>query len=214
MPPFRDCPGLRAVEERVSRESPWFDRFGIHVLVSQNGRGELTIGDSHQYGRAIEPFDLAEIEGFILEYLRQFLDVPGLRIVSRWHGTYAKHLVNPYVILEPCPGVVVVTGVGGVGMTLSFGLAEKVVADVLGPASNAEFPTASLLSSVHRSHHAPHTVAKNRDPFPISKKTRPDRPLAESSPSWRPLNIKNLDNKVLGREPSRRCLDAGDRSST
>ena len=132
MPPSATVPAC-AVEERVSRESPWFDRYGIHVLVSQNGRGELTIGDSHQYGREIEPFDLAEIEGFILDYLRQFLDVPGLRIVSRWHGMYAKHPADPYVILEPCPGVIVVTGVGGAGMTLSFGLAEKVVADVLGP---------------------------------------------------------------------------------
>src|SRR5262249_44942848 len=59
---FRDCPGLGALKERVARESPWFDRYRIDVMVSQNGLGELTIGDSHEYGREIGPFDKAEIE--------------------------------------------------------------------------------------------------------------------------------------------------------
>lgn len=124
---FRDCPGLAAVSERVARESPWFDRFGIHVMVAQNGRGELTIGDSHEYGPEVDPFDKAEIESRILDYLGRFLDVPGLKIVSRWHGTYAKHPSEPYVILDPCAGVRIVTGLGGAGMTLSFGVADAVV---------------------------------------------------------------------------------------
>jgi glycine/D-amino acid oxidase-like deaminating enzyme len=132
-PAFRDCPSLGRLKERVARESPWFDRYGIHVLVSQNGLGELTIGDSHEYGGAIDPFDKAEIEGWILDYLGTFLDAPAIRIASRWHGTYAKHPDHPYVILSPCPDVLVITGVGGAGMTLSFGLAEKVVGQVLGP---------------------------------------------------------------------------------
>jgi FAD dependent oxidoreductase TIGR03364 len=131
---FRDCTGLEALENRVARESPWFDRYGIHVLVSQNGHGELTIGDSHEYGPEIDPFDKAEIEEWILDYLWGFLDVPDLRIASRWHGTYAKHPEHPFVILRPVPGVRVITGVGGAGMTLSFGLAEMVVEQVLGSA--------------------------------------------------------------------------------
>jgi FAD dependent oxidoreductase TIGR03364 len=130
---FRNCPSLGALKERVARESPWFDRYGIHVMVSQNGLGELTIGDSHEFGREIGPFDKAEIEDRILEYLRQFLDVPGLQIASRWHGTYAKHPQQPYLALSPSPGVMIVTGVGGAGMTLSFGLAAKVVEQALGP---------------------------------------------------------------------------------
>ncbi len=129
---FRDCPGLGALEERVARETPWYDHYGIHVLVSQNGRGELSIGDSHEYQRQIDPFDKAEIEAWILDYLRRFLVVPDLRIVSRWHGTYVKHPEQPYVLLSPLPGVLVVTGVGGAGMTLSFGLAEKAINQVLG----------------------------------------------------------------------------------
>ena len=74
---FRNCPSLPALKHRVARESPWLDRFGIHVLVSQNGRGELTIGDSHEYGDEIEPFDKTEIDEWILGYLKTFLDAPG-----------------------------------------------------------------------------------------------------------------------------------------
>ena len=129
---FRNCPTLSEVEARIARESPWLDQYGIHVLVSQNGRGELTIGDSHEFGDHIEPFDKADIEEWILEYLKTFLQVPGLRVASRWHGTYAKHPEKPFLILKPSPDVTVITGVGGAGMTLSFGLAEKVVSGVLG----------------------------------------------------------------------------------
>ena len=74
-------------------------------MVSQNGRGELIIGDSHEYGAEIGPFDKAEIDAAILDYLETFLDAPPIRIDARWHGTYAKHPDRPYVILSPCPEV-------------------------------------------------------------------------------------------------------------
>jgi D-hydroxyproline dehydrogenase subunit beta len=129
---FQNCPTLPALRRRVALETPWLDRLGIHVLVSQNGRGELTIGDSHEYGDLIEPFDKTEIDEWVLGYLNTFLDAPGLRIASRWHGTYTKHLSEPYVVIHPAPAVTAVTGVGGAGMTLSFGLAEQVVSGELG----------------------------------------------------------------------------------
>jgi D-hydroxyproline dehydrogenase subunit beta len=129
---FRNCPTLPSLKKRIADETPWLDRFGIHVLVSQNGRGELVIGDSHEYGDAIEPFDKAEIDDWVLGYLKTFLNAPGLRIASRWHGTYAKHPTKPYLIEHPAPGATLIAGLGGAGMTLSFGLAEQVVARELG----------------------------------------------------------------------------------
>ncbi len=129
---FRDCPTLGELRRRIARDSPWVDQYGIHVMVSQNGRGELTIGDSHEYGDRIEPFDKVEIDEWILDYLKSFLEISGLKIASRWHGTYAKHPEGPFLILKPSSEVTVVTGVGGAGMTLSFGLAEKVVDMELG----------------------------------------------------------------------------------
>jgi D-hydroxyproline dehydrogenase subunit beta len=92
----------------------------------------LIIGDSHEYGDAIDPFDNAEIDDWILAYLKTFLDAHKLRIAARWHGTYVKHPSEPYVIVNPAVRVTAITGVGGAGMTLSFGLAEQVVARELG----------------------------------------------------------------------------------
>ena len=45
---------------------------GVHVMVSQNGRSELTIGDSHEYGEVHDPFDKQEINQLILDYLKSF----------------------------------------------------------------------------------------------------------------------------------------------
>ncbi len=124
---FEGCPTLTSLKARIARESPWFDRHGIHVLVSQNSTGELTLGDSHEHDDALNPFDKTEIDDLVLEYLRTFLSAPELRIASRWNGVYAKHQDQYAVVLHPSPRVTVVTGVGGAGMTLSFGLAEQVV---------------------------------------------------------------------------------------
>jgi glycine/D-amino acid oxidase-like deaminating enzyme len=129
---FAACPSLPALQERFARDMPLYDRYGIHVMVAQNGKGEIILGDSHEYGEAIEPFDSQQIEELILCYLSTFLEVPGLEIAGRWHGTYVKHPTEPYFVARPAPGVTAITGAGGAGMTLSFGLAEQVVGETLG----------------------------------------------------------------------------------
>ncbi len=124
---FEQCPTLPELRARVARENPEFDQYGIHVMASQNGAGELVLGDSHQYDEAIEPFDKPEIDRLILDYLDTFLAAPDLQIAARWHGIYAKHPSDAYFIVRPAPGVTVSTGVGGAGMTMSFGVAEEAV---------------------------------------------------------------------------------------
>ena len=129
---FARCPSLPRLVERIARELPEYDRWGIHVMAAQNGRGEVVIGDSHEYGEEVGPFDRVRIDELILEYLRTFLDVRSTEIAERWHGVYVKHPREPWVILDPAPGATVVAGLGGAGMTFSFGLAERVVERGLG----------------------------------------------------------------------------------
>jgi glycine/D-amino acid oxidase-like deaminating enzyme len=127
---FQVCRTLAALKERIAAETPEYDRWGIHVLVSQTAGGELTIGDSHEYGAAVDPFDRAEIDELILHYARGFLQAPTLEITQRWHGVYAKHPEEPFLRVSPSPNVRVVTATGGSGMTLSFGLGEETVKEM------------------------------------------------------------------------------------
>jgi FAD dependent oxidoreductase TIGR03364 len=129
-PAFAACPSLSTVITRFFAEMPEYDRYGIHVLVSQNGQGELILGDSHEYADEIDPFNKQEIDDLILRYLATFLQPPEWRIAARWQGVYCKHPREPWFIAHPAENVTVVTGLGGAGMTLSFGLAERVVLGV------------------------------------------------------------------------------------
>jgi FAD dependent oxidoreductase TIGR03364 len=129
---FADCPTLPALVRRLDDELPEYVKYGIHVMVSQNGCGELVIGDSHEYGDAAGPFDKPHVDELILAYLRRFVAIPDLTIAARWHGVYVKPPAAPYVLARPTPEILAVTGVGGAGMTLSFGLAEKLISDWLG----------------------------------------------------------------------------------
>lgn len=128
-PTFSICRTLRALQQRIADETPEYDRWGIHGLVSQTADGALTLGDSHEYGLHVDIFNREDVDDLILRYIRGFLLAPALRIAQRWNGVYAKHPDHSYLVLRPAPGVRVVTSPGGAGMTLSFGIAEETLAE-------------------------------------------------------------------------------------
>jgi D-hydroxyproline dehydrogenase subunit beta len=133
-PTFQICSSLPALKDRIARESPELEKFGIHVMVSQNARGELILGDSHQYGLAVNIFDDPAIDRLILDYAKTYLRVPALEIAETWHGVYAKHPQHPLLSISPAPGIRVVTVTSGIGMTMSFGLAEQTFRETSAPA--------------------------------------------------------------------------------
>ena len=129
-PAFSVCTTLPALRRRIALETPEYDRWYIHGLVSQTVNGELTLGDSHEYGRCVDVFNKEELDDLIMGYISGFLRAPDIRIAQRWHGVYARHPEKRYLRIRPAEGVWIVTAAGGSGMTLSFGLAEQTIIEM------------------------------------------------------------------------------------
>ena len=110
-------------------------RARAQLLLVQRADGGLTIGDTHEYG---EPFAF-DVDEDAYDHLRAraetLLGTPIPRIQRRWAGVYSE-VVSDDVNSEAgegalyhrsaiAPGVVVVTGPGGRGMTCAPAIAEE-----------------------------------------------------------------------------------------
>jgi FAD dependent oxidoreductase TIGR03364 len=96
----------------------------LQLLLVQRADGGLTIGDTHAYE---EPFDFALSEEPSLELLRRaetLLGAPLPAVARRWEGVYAQCTDGALCARrEVRPGVWMVTGAGGRGMTCSPAIA-------------------------------------------------------------------------------------------
>jgi len=128
-PGFKTAASLLELRQRYEEEYAEYLQWGIHVMASQNGNGELTIGDSHEYGLVHDPFDKQFINKMITAYLQTFAAFKDWTLLQSWHGIYPK-MTNgeTELIIEIAPGVTLINGLGGNGMTLSFGLCEEYIA--------------------------------------------------------------------------------------
>lgn len=122
-----------AVPERdqLPPQEPAAARHALQLLVSQRRSGELTVGDTHEYG---EPFDFAVDErpyAILLERLERLVGRALPPVRRRWAGVYSQHtdggLCHRAEVLDD---VWLVTGPGGRGMTLAPALAEDTWDDV------------------------------------------------------------------------------------
>jgi FAD dependent oxidoreductase TIGR03364 len=125
---FKAASSLQELLKYFKDEYAEYLQWGIHVMVSQNQAGELTVGDSHEYGSTHDPFDRQFINQLILDYLKKFARFKDETIIETWNGIYPK-LTNGEsdIVIQPEQGVTIINGLGGAGMTLSFGFCEQLI---------------------------------------------------------------------------------------
>lgn len=127
---FEQCPSLPALQQKFASEMPEYVKNGIHVMVSQNAQYEFTLGDTHEYGLHHEPFDTKYLNDLVLNYLKTFVKIKDLKIAQTWNGTYAILPDKSEFVSSPTEYTTIVNGLSGAGMTLSFGLADKLIVRV------------------------------------------------------------------------------------
>jgi FAD dependent oxidoreductase TIGR03364 len=121
--PAYDLPG----RHQLPPQSPVAERTRAQLLLVQRADGGLTIGDTHEYD---EPFAF-DVDSDAYDHLRgraqALLGAPIPRIQRRWAGIYSEVGIGSalYHRSEPEPGVVLVTGPGGRGMTCAPAIAEE-----------------------------------------------------------------------------------------
>jgi glycine/D-amino acid oxidase-like deaminating enzyme len=110
----------------LPRPDPETAAWSMQLLLVQRADGSLTIGDTHVYD---EPFDFALDQSpsdHLVERAESILGWPLPPVTRRWAGTYSLTTDGSiYWSDSPDPGVVVVTGAAGRGMTLSPAIAER-----------------------------------------------------------------------------------------
>ncbi len=124
---LRYYPGFAVpARERMQPPAEVVDRWAMQLLCSQRANGELTLGDTHEYE---EPFEVGVVdapERHLLEQLGRILGTAPPPVLRRWAGVYSQS-TDPDRIWHAerlAPGLAVVTGPGGRGMTLAPAIAE------------------------------------------------------------------------------------------
>ncbi|WP_106397604.1 TIGR03364 family FAD-dependent oxidoreductase [Actinocorallia populi] len=128
---FAACPALADVRSRMERDHPRAVACGLNLMFTQLPGGDLTIGDTHAYAPAVEPYRAEELDELVLAETARLLGVPELHVRERWRGVYAS-APDPFLVAAPARDVRLVAVTSGVGMTTALGLAPEVLDDLLG----------------------------------------------------------------------------------
>lgn len=126
-PAFTETVAAGALRRHLAALEPAMLDIDANLMFTQRPDGTLIVGDSHAYGVSMPPFLGEPTSDLLLGRVAAVLGVESLRVLERWQGVYASSRQHPYLVHEPMPGVTVVAVTSGVGMTISFGLARKVM---------------------------------------------------------------------------------------
>ncbi|EKU48677.1 TIGR03364 family FAD-dependent oxidoreductase [Brevibacterium casei] len=123
---FASMPAAEAVRDEVARSAPELIAVGANVMFGPRPDGTIIIGDSHEYGRSVDPFIPESTTDVLLTEAACVLDQPtGFAIRQRWQGVYASSPTRPLLVETVDERTTVATVATGIGMTIAFGLAER-----------------------------------------------------------------------------------------
>lgn len=121
---FTQLPSANALRAQVAAARPDLLEIGANVMFTQRPDGTLLLGDSHSYDLSQDPFLDESTTLTLLQAAAKVLDVDSFAPSERWQGIYASSEVSPLLVRDITEAITLVLVTSGIGMTISFGLAE------------------------------------------------------------------------------------------
>lgn len=121
---FTHMPSASALRAEVAAAHSDLLGIGANVMFTQRPDGTLLLGDSHSYDLTQDPFLDESTSGILLRAAAKVLDVESFATTERWQGIYASSEVSPVLVRDIGEAITLVSVTSGIGMTISFGLAE------------------------------------------------------------------------------------------
>lgn len=135
---FTAMPSVDALREELRRREPALVDCIANLMVTRIPEG-LLVGDSHAYALSPEPFIDEKVATLLLDRATAILGIGEPVVIQRWLGSYADSPETNLVLERPDPKTSVAVVTSGIGMTLSFGIAELILS------GDRELPDTSFL---------------------------------------------------------------------
>ncbi len=120
---FTAMPSVAALREELAQREPELVGMVANLMVTGIDDG-LLIGDSHSYDLSPEPFIDEDLAATLLDRASRLLGIDEPVVKQRWLGHYADSTATNLVLERPDDRTSVVVVTSGIGMTLSFGIAD------------------------------------------------------------------------------------------
>ncbi|QIH99800.1 TIGR03364 family FAD-dependent oxidoreductase [Rhodococcoides fascians A21d2] len=122
---FEGLPAVADVASRLGEEHPNYLALDLHQMYTPQPDGSILIGDTHIREISSSPFQSEAGFDTLVTEAKAMFDVERIEVTERWQGIYSSAPDSEFLLVEPIPGVHVVTVTTGIGMTTSMGLAES-----------------------------------------------------------------------------------------
>lgn len=116
-------PSVAALREELAQREPELVDVIANLMMTGTEQG-IFIGDSHHYADHTEPFLSEDVADLLLHRATAVLGIDKPRVLQRWKGQYADSPGTNLVLERPDSRTTVAVVTSGIGMTLSFGVAD------------------------------------------------------------------------------------------
>lgn len=119
-------PSTDALRRELAEREPGLTAATANVMATAVPGGIL-VGDSHEYATSPTPFIDAAVSDLLLDRTTRYLGIDRPVVRQRWQGRYADSPSTNLVLHRPDARTTVAVVTSGIGMTLSFGIADLVL---------------------------------------------------------------------------------------